>query len=371
MPLTASFACAMAAPGDTPGVTSTEITLGQSVYLTGALAELGRDFTAGADAYFRRVNAQGGVAGRRIRVVTLDDAYDPKRALANVETLEQRGVLALWQFAGTGTVHAVADLADERGIPLVAAIATGPALRAAPHPETFYVRAGNVEELQAVVQHLTTLGATSVAAVYVDAPYGREGLAEIEKAMKAHGLGLVAREVIGLDGARSDAAIRHLATVSPQATILVTVPASTKALLTAARRASLTTQFYALNAGLPIGTAHELGEIAHGVVVCQVMPNVDDDAIPVVHEFRESYAAAGRRNYTSAALEGFVDAKIMVEALRRAGRGLDRETLVRALEGMSSFDAGGYIVHFSREHHAGGHAVELSILSEGGERFLY
>jgi ABC-type branched-subunit amino acid transport system substrate-binding protein len=366
-----AFLASGAGAGAAPGLSSNEIVLGQSIYLTGALAELGQDFTAGAAAYFKRINEAGGVNGRRIRVVTLDDAYDPKRAVANAVALEAQGVFAFWQFAGTGTVHEVTELAERHQVPLIAAIATGPALRAVLRPHTFYVRAGNAEELRAVVEHLLTSGLTRVAVAYVDAPYGNEGLAEVEAAMKAHGKALVAKASFKLNGDGAEAVATELARIAPQAVVMVTVPASTKAFVAAARKAALGSQLYALNAGLPIGAAHELGELAHGVIVCQVMPNVNDQSIPVVHEYRDAYRAFGRTNYTSASLEGYINAKVFVEALRHSGLEPTRQSLLQSLEALSALDVGGYTVHYSHSSHAGSRRVELSIVSTEGQKFIY
>jgi len=355
----------------TPGVTADEIVLGQSVYLTGALAELGKDFTAGADAYFARVNAAGGVNGRRIRVVTLDDGYDPAKAVENAKALADQGVLAYWQFAGTGTVERVAALAEERQIPLIGAVATGPKLRSKVFPHTFYVRAGNGEELQAVVRHLATIGVQRVAVVYVDAPYGLEGLQAVQDEIRQQGRSLVATARIGVAGAGVQDAVATLVKSTPQATILVTVPASTKAFVLAARAAALNTQLYALNAALPVGVVHDLGEAAHGIVVCQVMPNVQRDSIPVVSEFRQAMTSRRYTHFTSAALEGFINAKVLVEGLRRAGRDVTRGGLVSALESINTFDLGGFVVHFSPTVHAGSKSVELSMIGADGSKFIY
>jgi ABC-type branched-subunit amino acid transport system substrate-binding protein len=353
------------------GVSDREIVLGQSVYLTGALAELGVDFRDGADAFFRQLNERGGVHGRQIKVITLDDAYDPKRALANVDELERKGVFCLWQFAGTGTVREVAPVAAQRRIPLIAAIATGPVLRRQLNPYTFYVRAGNTEEYEAIVNHAIATGIKRLAAVYVQAPYGEEGIKEVEAIVRARGRSLVASVSIKVDGAGSDEAMRQLAAADAQAVILVTVPTSTKAIVRAAKRVGHRATLYALNAGLPVGAMRDLGDDAHGVIVTQVMPNPSGIAVPVVREYQQAMRAAGHTRLSSASIEGFINAKIFAEALRRAGKSPTREALVQAMEGLATYDAGGYRVHFSSARHNGNSYVELSIVSAAGEKFIY
>lgn len=362
---------ALMSAAQTPGVSDKEITLGQSIYLTGALAELGKDFTAGAAAYFARVNAEGGLHGRRIRVITLDDAYDPTRALANVDELERQGVFALWQFAGTGTVREVAQVAARRKIPLVAAIATGPRLRSTHNPYTYYVRAGNREELQAIIDHLVVIGTRRIGVVYVEAPYGTEGFEETQAMAKASGLSLVASATIKTDGTGSGVAARRLLTADIQAVVMISVPASSRAFIEAARRVGLRSTVYSLNAGLPLGVMQDLGEDAHGVVVTQVMPNCNRPSIPVVREYQRDYRAAGHGVFTSASLEGYVNAVVLVEALRRTGRALTRTAFVETLDNLGKFDVGGFTVRYTPSNHGGSRQVELSMSGREGRSFVY
>ncbi|KQW02282.1 hypothetical protein ASC87_13750 [Rhizobacter sp. Root1221] len=374
--IVASTAALLATLAHAQGVSSREIVLGQSVYLTGALAELGNDFTNGANAYFSKVNASGGVHGRKIRVITMDDAYDPKKALANVDELERQGAFALFQFAGTGTVHEVSTVAASRQIPLVAAVATGPRLRAAHNPYTWYVRAGNTEELEAIIDHLATIGHKRVATVYVDSPYGLEAY-EAMQSIIARKSGsfeagrLVAAVAMKTNGDGAEAAATQLRDAAPQAVVMITVPASSKAFISAAKRAGLRSTLYSLSAGLPVGALRELGGEAHGVIVSQVMPSANRAAIPVVREYQQAYLGAGFDKFTSASLEGYINAKVMVEALTRAGRNLTRAGLVQALDSMSSYDMGGYKVRFSNTAHGGSRAVELTIIGSGGGQFIY
>lgn len=291
--------------------------------------------------------------------------------MANVAALEKEGVFALWQFAGTGTVREVATVAASRRIPLVGAVATGPQLRAQLNPYTFYVRAGNSEEIQAVVDHLLVTGITRIAAVCIDAPYGEEGIKEVQSLIQGKGHQLVSVATIKTNGDGSEEAVKKLMEANPQAVVMITVPASSKAFVLAAKQARLKSTLYSLNAGLPIGAMQELGESAHGVVVTQVMPNPNRVAIPVVREYQEAYRIVGGEKHTSASIEGFINAKVMVEGLRRAGRNLTREGLVQALEGLSAYDAGGYRVHFSKTNHNGNRTVELSISGDGGKKFIY
>lgn len=352
------------------GVSDSEILLGQSVYLSGVMAELGNDFRAGAELYFDAVNKRGGIFGRKIRVLSLDDAYDPKKAVENASELEKKGVFAFFQFAGTGTVREVAPIAASHRIPLLAAIATGPDLRANLNPYTFYIRPGNTEEYEAMIRHLITLSLDKVAVVNIDEPYGEEGLRAVTAIMAKEGKKPLAAVSIKKNGDGAEAAVKQLLAKAPQAVILITLPASTKAFVLAAQKAGLSSTLYTCNAGLPPGTIKEMNGAAHGVVVTQGFPNVNNNTVPIIREYQEAARKAGRTQFSSNHLEGYINAKVITEALQRAGKGLTRDGLVAALEGMGRFDLGGYAVQFSKTRHDGSHDVELSIVGRDGS-FVY
>ena len=126
-----------------------------------------------------------------------------------------------------------------------------------------------------------------------------------------------------------------------------------------------------MNAALPIGVVKELGAAAKGVIVCQVMPNVNNVSIPVVREYQQALRDQGQAQFSSASLEGFINAKVMVEGLRRMGRNASRTGLMQALEGMSGYDVGGMRVGYGPGNRDGSKYVELSIISSDASKFVY
>lgn len=352
------------------GVTPTEIRLGQSIYLTGPMAELGNDFKSGAELYFNDVNASGGVFGRKIILKTLDDGYNPKLALENAKSFEQDGTFALFQFAGTGSVLAVAPFAAEHKIPLVAAIATGPKLRAELNPYTFYVRPGNTEEYEAIVKNLASIGLKQVAIVYIDEAYGEEGVEAIRNIMKKYHIDSPVAVSLKKNGDGAESAVKTIISKSPQAVILVTLPQSTKAFMQAYAKSRPISQIYTPSAGLPSGLIKELGVGAAGIGISRGMPPEGNDTFGIVKEYQSAMRRIGKNNFTANQLEGYLDAKIMVEALHRAGKDLTREGLIAALESMSKYDAGGFTVKFSKTNHAASSAIDLVVVSKTG-RLIY
>lgn len=351
------------------GVTKDAVLLGQSIYLTGGLAALGNDLTAGANLYFEKVNAQGGVYGRKILLETLDDAYEPARAKTNAEQLiDSKKVFALFQFAGTGSVEVVAPIADQKQVPLCAAVATGPELRAKHFKNVFFVRAGNTQEIQVISRHLATIERKRLAVVYLEAPYGLQGRAVAVQEATKNGLTNVGDFSIP-GGAGNAAAVEKaaamIASQKPDSVLLITAGQATVAIVRALRKQGLRNdQMYALAAAMSGAEIKALAEQAEGLVVSQVIPNPVSRSQPMVLEFSSAATKAGLKP-NHALLEGWINAAVCVAALKRAGPNLDRRGFVNALESTDG-DFAGVNVRFDKARHGGSDFVELTFVKTGG-----
>ena len=351
------------------GVSKDAVLLGQSIYLTGGLAALGNDLTAGAKLYFEKVNAQGGVYGRKILLETMDDAYDPARAKANADLLiDTKKVFALFQFAGTGSVAVVAPIADQKQVPLCAAVATGPELRAKHFRQVFYVRAGNEQEIRVISRHLATIERKRIAVVYLEAPYGVQGRAVAVQAATKNGLTYVGDA--GIPGGAANAAAVEKAAVNiasqkPDSVLLITAGQATVAMVRALRKQGVRNdQMYALAAALSAAEIKALAAEAEGLVVSQVIPNPVSRSQPMVLEFSSAATKAGLKP-NHALLEGWINAAVCVAALKKAGPKLDRRTFVQALESTDG-DFAGANVRFGKARHGGSDFVELTFVKTEG-----
>lgn len=159
------------------GVTADEILLGQSTALTGSLAELGKDASIAAKAYFDYVNQQGGVNGRMIRLITLDDAYNTEKAAANAKTLiEKEMVFALFNMMGTPANMALLPVIEQAGIPSIAPYTGSQAPRTPLNRLVFNLRAGYADETEKIIEHLIIRGIDKIAVVYQNNAFGKEGV---------------------------------------------------------------------------------------------------------------------------------------------------------------------------------------------------
>jgi ABC-type branched-subunit amino acid transport system substrate-binding protein len=176
------------------GVTDKEILIGQFAAMSGPAAQLGKRMQVGMQAYFTAVNAQGGVNGRAIKLLTRDDGYEPEKAAAAAKALIQEDkVFALAGSVGTPTGLAALPIVTAQQIPLVGMFTGAQALREPFNRYVFHVRSSYFDETERIVQHLTTVGVKRLAVFYQNDAYGKAGLEGVTRALDKRGLKAVAR----------------------------------------------------------------------------------------------------------------------------------------------------------------------------------
>jgi ABC-type branched-subunit amino acid transport system substrate-binding protein len=344
------------------------IKLGQSLPLTGPLAELGSEYRDGALAYFKWINSKGGVHGRRIELVTIDDGYVVDKTVENAKKLlDQDNVFAFFGMFGSANYGALLPLINERNVPSVAPYTGSDALRAQVSPNTFWLRASYGDETEKIVDQLTTLGINRIAVFYQDDAFGKAGLAGVENALKKRQLKVLATGVYDKTKNDISEAIKVIGAAEPQAVVMISTYKPTAAFVKQMRLAGRLPQFFALSVVGYKALQTELGKEAAGIALSQVVPYPWSSSVPLVREFdalpKDMQPKAG---VTYTTFEGFIAAKVMVEGLRRAGPQLTREKLVGAFESMRLYDAGGFAVAYSGSERLGSRFAEVTIVSNSG-----
>ena len=349
-----------------PGVENATLLVGQSAALTGPAAELGIEMRLGAQLQFAEVNQKGGVNGRQIRLVSVDDGYEPDRAAANTRKLiNEDRVFALFGYVGTPTSNAALPIFTESKVPFVGAFTGAESLRSPFNRYIFNVRASYYDETEKIVEQLTSLGVKSIAVFYQDDAYGKAGLTGVERAlarrnMQVAGLATVERNTVAVE-----AAVKALAPKQPDAIIMISAYKSIAAFVRLAKKAGYTGQFYNVSFVGSRALANELGAEGHGVAISQVVPFPFSADTPVTREYQRAMkAASGALSFTS--FEGYLAAKVFVEGLRRSGRDLTREKFITAMESMTDADMGGFVVRFSPKNHNGSSYVDLTLIGRSG-----
>lgn len=351
-----------------PGVSDKEIVLGQSAALSGPAKELGSEMRSGALLYFEQVNAGGGIHGRRIRLQTLDDGYEPERAAANTRKLiEEEKVLALFGYVGTPTSLAAQPLFTEAKVPFVGAFTGAQALREPFNRYVFNVRASYFDETEKIVEQLTTTGIKQIAVFYQNDAYGKAGLAGVERAMTKRGLKIAATATVERNTVDVAKAVAALSATRPDAIVMVSAYTSVAAFVKGMKKAGSAAQFHNVSfvGSRPLAAA--LGDEGVGVAIAQVVPFPWSGTLPVTREYQAQARAAGAKDFSFTELEGYIAARVLVEGLKRAGRELTRERLVTALESLSRTDIGGFQVDYSSSNHNGSTFVDLTIIGRGGK----
>jgi branched-chain amino acid transport system substrate-binding protein len=369
------FALAAAAllPGQasaqgSPGVTADKILLGQSVALTGPAAQLGIQMRNGVKAYLDYVNEEGGVHGRRIELITLDDGYEPSRSAPNTKKLiEEDKVFGLIGYVGTPTMAAAMPIHTEAKVPLVGPFTGAEILRVPFNRYIFHVRASYYDETDKIVEQVVSIGGKNIAVFYQNDSYGQAGLKGVELAtqrryMKISALGTVERNTIDVA-----AAVKAINAVKPDAVVMISAYTSCAEFIRQMKKAGSTATFYNVSFVGSKALSDALGEEGSGVAISQVVPFPWGTAVPVVKEYQQLSAKAGFKDYNFSAMEGFLAAKVFVEGLRRTGRNLTREAFISAMEKIQSVDLGGFYISYSPTNHAGSNFVDLTIIGRDGK----
>jgi len=356
-----------------PGVTDGSVIIGMSAPFTGPNEAYGLDMRQTIQAYFAQLNKSGGINGRKLELVALDDGYETERTVANTKTLlgEKNAFALLSYFGSSPTTEAMNQVFGPARAPLIGTISGANSLREplGSNPNgryMFNVRASYADETEATVNQLVAFGLKRIAVFYQNDGFGLSGLEGIKAALKKHHLepaavGTVERNSLDVDGA-----VEAIGKVKPQAVIMVTLYKPTTAFVQAMRKAGQNPMLMALS---PVGTeqlVQELGAMARGIGVSQVVPYPWNDTLPVVRDYQKLFAKTPNAIYSYYGMEGYLMARTLVEGLRRAGRELTREKLLAALEGMTAVDLGGYRVNFSPTDHQGSHFVEMTVIGSGG-----
>jgi ABC-type branched-subunit amino acid transport system substrate-binding protein len=349
------------------GVTDSSVLIGQTVGVTGTVAGPVKEMNEGANAYFREVNKRGGVHGRRIDMLVLDDKFDPALTLANAEVLIKRDrVFALFQGRGTPHTQGILPLLNEYNVPLVAPSTGAAGFHKPVNRLLFNIRAKYQDEVAKAVEHFTTVGIRSISILHVDDAFGQDGLEGFMKAMEARKLMPVSVTKFARVNPDYEATAAEVIKAAPGALIVVSSAKNTVEVIKAIRARGGRMQIMTMSNNSSQAFVKDLGPAGIGVIVSQITPTPHLLSSKLGQEFAAAAKAHGV-TVSYAAMEGFVNAKVFVEGLRRAGPKLTRDGFIRALESMQRVDFGGLMVTYGPDDHTGSDFVELTMIGRDGK----
>jgi len=352
-----------------PAAHAAEIVVGQVAPLSGLEAVQGRAYAAGMQLLFDAVNKANGAKGPTFKLVSKDDGGRPEETVRVTRDLlaEARPAVLAGYIGSRNITELVASgvLQSER-IALVGYRA--PEIRAET-PYLYNVRASLGDEINKMAEHLATIGITRLGFLYEEGPGAAALVAVTDAAAKKGRAAIVAKAGYAAGSTGLNAAVDTFLRTPPQAIIMVTSGGAAAAFIEQYRSAGGAAQLFA-HSGTDIEQlSKRLGEEQmQGVAIAQVTPSPYKISVRLTKEFSDLVARTPNLQvpvgYTM--LEGYIAAKVIVEAVRRQGANAGREGLPAALDAMDSHDLGGYVVGFRPGMRSGSRFVELSIVSASG-----
>jgi len=362
----------LAVPGvmaQSPGVSDTEIRIGQSCVLTGEAQSLGKGMRDGALAYFRQVNATGGIKGRKIRLITMDDGHAANASIVNTKRLiEDEQVFLLFGYVGAAPSKAALEIAEENKVPFFGSMSGAAFLRDPLNRHMFNLRASDAGEIEALIQKLVKeRGAGKFAAFYEDDTDGRAGLKIIRETLQGYGQELVSAAGYAPNTLVVEPAVKELVALQPDTVLLVGTAAPCAKLIIMMRTWGSDAVFAATSAVGSEALGMQLSNQGLGVAISQVVPFPYDRRVPVVaeyHNFTSEFLEGAETGYTG--LEGFLAAKALCAVLRGMENPITRDGFIRTAESQKGTELGGIKITFSPDNHQGVNAVFFTQVVPGG-----
>ena len=353
----------------TPGVTDNSILIGSCSALDGPTHFLGQQTVMGATIYLHAINDEGGVFGRKIQLLAFDDSYDPEKAPACFKRMTKEGVFGLGFFVGTPTAKVYVPMAQEEKIPVVGLFTGAQMLYEPLKRYVINVRASYYDETREQVDKLWENNIHKIGVLYQDDAFGKTVLDGVKLALQKHnatpvGLGTFARNATDVD-----AGLTAIMTAHPQAVIVVGPYSPVAAIVKKAHADGWRPQFLTVSF---VGTEEfirEAGPDAEGTIITQVIPPYDRTDYPTVELYRKylaKYNPSAPPSFVS--FEGFVDAMVLVEGLKRAGKDLSREKFISGIESIHEMNMGlgpKLMLNYGPADHKGFDSVYPTIVKNG------
>ena len=351
------------------GVSDSRILFGQSAAFSGPAQELGANMRLGIEAAFSEINDAGGVHGRMLELVTLDDAYEPEAAVTNtLRLIEEEKVFALIGEVGTPTSRSATPVAAAAGVPFIAPFTGAEFLRDESWENIINLRASYYQETEEMVARLTQdLGITRIGVLYQDDSYGRAGYRGVRLALDRRDMTPVSIGLYPRNTTAVKAALLDLKQGAPEAVIMIGAYEPVATLVSWARHTGvdpifLTVSFVGSNA-----LARELGPDGAGVYVTQVVPFPNDISLPIVREYKSALSAHDPNAVPGfVSFEGYLAGRLAIEGLKRCGREVDRACFLDILNSADYIDIDGFMLLYGDDNQ-GSDEVFLTVIGNDGE----
>jgi branched-chain amino acid transport system substrate-binding protein len=345
---------------------SADIILGHSGDLSGTSAALTIDYVRGMNVYFDDVNKKGGIRGEKIKLISMDDAFNPDKTVENTKALiETQNAVALVGYRGTANMQKIVPIIQAAGIAEIGNTSGAKSLRDPFVSGVFHVRGSDADMIEAAVNHAWTIGIKKIAVMYQDDAFGKEGLEALLASMKKREAAPVAIAPVPRATVDVAKALEVIPPSQPQAVLLLAQSKPSAAFIKGMHAKGLKPQFIVLS--VASGLHAELKEAAAGVIVTQIVPYPFTElGNVVVREYQTMISQSADKKYSYNSMEGYLTAKAAVRAMQKTTGPITRAKIISALESFNNEDLGGYSLTYNKTSNLGSRFVNLTMIRPDG-----
>lgn len=319
----------------------------------------------GASAFFNALNKAGGINGSKVELLMADDQFKPDLAKSNAQAFAaDKSIVGMISPVGTRQVAAVMESVTDMAI-------VGPntgtaALRKSSPPNVFWVRASYDQEVDKLIKTAATLGATRIGIVYPNDPLGKGVFAAFERSMTAANLTpAVVATTPGTTSTEVEPAADAIAKAAPQ-TVIVVLAGVAPLFVRALRQRGATSTIYGMSITASATNIEALGALGRGLGFAIVVPSPFAPKNEIVRRYQVDMQASGWNDFSLPTLEGYINARVAAEALRKAGPAPTRESLIAALDKVDALELGGMRIAYGHGNRIGSSFVDVAVLGSGG-----
>jgi branched-chain amino acid transport system substrate-binding protein len=356
-------------PTERIGVTDKEILIGSCASLEGPVAVVGKLVVGGGKLYLDYVNDEGGVNGRKFKLVSHDDSYDPDKAIECFDCLLKEKVFAGAFFVGAPPAAKYVPMAEQNNFPIIGLFTGAQMLHDPFRPHVISVRASYYDEAMAQVNHLWDAGFRKFAVIYQHDACGVATLDGVKRAVSKHGATIVGQGSFERGSVDIDDAVSKVRPGNPQVIVMDGTAAPILKIIRKCHSDNWKPLFSSVSFLPAEAFIAMAGKDAEGTVITQVVPSYDRTELPTVALYRKllkKYAPG--QEPTFANFEGFIDGLVLVEGIKKAGRDLTRSKFIAAVESMQNKDIGlgpEFRLHYGPKDHKGFDSVCYTVVRNG------
>ncbi|MGY4827059.1 ABC transporter substrate-binding protein [Sphaerotilaceae bacterium SBD11-9] len=323
----------------------------------------------GSSAFFQGINRAGGINGHKIELVSADDEFNPDLAKKNAAAFQaDASVIAILHPLGTRQTAAVMDTVKD--IAIVGPNTGTVALRKKPSPNTFWVRANYDQEVDKLIFTAKTLGLSSVGLVHPKDPLGAGLLAAFNAACEKHQIKpAIITTTPSTISPEVEPAAADIAKAAPQVVVMGLGAGTAPLFVRALRKTGCASTIYGLSIAMSAANIRGLGELSRGLGFSIIVPSPFATKFELVRRYQADMEAAGSKDFSLPSLEGYADARVLAEGLRRAGAAPTRASLIAALEKIDALDLGGVRISYGKGVREGNRFVDVAVIGSDG-RFM-